>query len=120
MRSAGVSDVQFLVVGTKIDLVWLENIVRNQLHFECHTVDTVDRFFNLKLGFVSCIIANDAVARFGKPNAVAWVNGDVIGCVQLFALPLPDTALPRSKPGLLLRVSHERVAKSLYCRYGIC
>ena len=88
MRSAGVHDVELLVIGREAQAVGLVHLVDHHLHLAGLAIDAVQRLFQLHLRARAFVSGQDAIARVGEPDGAIRMHHDIVRRVERLAVPL--------------------------------
>lgn len=85
-RRASIGDIQQAVVRREAQAVGFFQFINNNGRFPRFRVKPVNGFAQFKFRLMALIIAHNAVARVGEPDAAILMDNDIIGGVQFPAL----------------------------------
>ena len=90
MRGAGIGDVENFFVGRETQAVGTHKIVGNDGGISGIGIEAIDVGGQFVFRNVAFVVERDTVSRIGEPDTAIGMCGDVIGCVERFALKAVD------------------------------
>ena len=83
---AGVADIDLLVVGREADAVGLVEVVGDEFDFAGLGIHAIHGLLQIHLALVAFVVAEDAVAGVGEPDAAVGMHHDVVGRIEVLAV----------------------------------